>query len=87
MDRDAEPTNKADVDGHIDVRDLIAQFMNGQGEGEASNLEFATNSLSGLQAARDEECPICFEPMDPPMIVPSCMHNTFVHLIQQKYLY
>jgi DNA repair protein RAD5 len=75
------------IEADLDVNNLIAQFAKGDhgddnanGNGEA----FAQNVLDDLIAAQkdtegdSQECPICLEIMDPPMIVPKCMHRMYV---------
>ncbi|KZT62310.1 hypothetical protein CALCODRAFT_426276 [Calocera cornea HHB12733] len=74
-----------DIEADLDVNNLIAQFTKGNQEGDESTTNgdaFAKNVLDDLIAAQNdedgssEECPICLEIMDPPMIVPNCMHRT-----------
>ncbi|KZO93169.1 hypothetical protein CALVIDRAFT_486163 [Calocera viscosa TUFC12733] len=74
-----------DIEADLDVNNLIAQFAKGDrgpDVGTANGDAFAKNVLDDLIAAQNDdegnsdECPICLEIMDPPMIVPNCMHRT-----------
>jgi DNA repair protein RAD5 len=69
---------KLDRDGEVNVDDLIARYMK---EGAATNDSdnsvptFAQLNVVALKNA-EQECPICLEPMDPPVLAPRCMHST-----------
>lgn len=68
----------ADRSGEVDVDDLISRYMSG-GNNEASNEAgptFAQLNIAALQENNEQECPICLEPMDPPVLAPKCMHST-----------
>ena len=66
-------------DAEIDLQSLIAQFTSGEtGDVDDVQANFATRVLGGLQVEDDQECPICMEVMDPPVLAPKCMHKTYV---------
>ena len=61
-------------DGAVDVDALIKRF--GDGETLAGdNKIFAEGVLNTLGQEFDAECPICFDAMDMPVIIPNCMHQ------------
>ncbi|KAI0068064.1 hypothetical protein BV25DRAFT_1793364 [Artomyces pyxidatus] len=65
-------------DGAVDVEQLIKRFTeNENGEGGTTNGNaYAENALNNL--GKDEnlnECPICFDVMQTPMMFPRCMHK------------
>ncbi|KAF5385213.1 hypothetical protein D9615_001117 [Tricholomella constricta] len=63
-------------DGAVDVNEMIRQFADNESVGEgSSNNSFAEEVLSNLADAEAEECPICLDVMDTPMIIPGCMHQ------------
>ena len=70
---------KLDRDGEVNVDDLIARYMN---EGATTNGSdnsvptFAQLNVAVLKNSAEQECPICLEPMDPPVLTPRCMHST-----------
>ena len=58
----------------IDVKELIKKF----GEGEnavADSKVYAEGVLANLGQEEDSECPICFDVMETPAILPDCMHQ------------
>ena len=66
------PTS-ANGNGTIDVKELIQRF----GEGEnavGDNKVYAEGVLANL-GQEDAECPICFDVMETPAILPDCMHQ------------
>ncbi|KAG5643141.1 hypothetical protein DXG03_001531 [Asterophora parasitica] len=63
-------------DGAVDVNDLIRRFAENESAGEGSTKNaFAEEVLSNLADAKAEECPICLDVMETPMIIPKCMHQ------------
>lgn len=78
--KDIESANrnfKSSGDGEVDVQRLIAQFTSGQDPNiDENQQEYAKAILESLHVQGDEECPICFEIMDPPMVAPNCAHQT-----------
>lgn len=76
-----EGDDQASQDAEIDLQSLIAQFTNGEtGAVDDKQANFATRVLDGLQVEDDEECPICMEVMDPPVLAPKCMHKSYVKI-------
>ncbi|CAG7847334.1 DNA repair protein RAD5 [Serendipita indica DSM 11827] len=65
----------ADRDGEVDVNDLIAEYMNGsRANGSDGTTSYAQLSVA-LQKETEQECPICMEICDPPVLSPLCMHS------------
>jgi hypothetical protein len=62
------------------VRDLISRYLHGMEDGGeivdgTTEPNFAQLNLDTLRSKEEQECPICLEPMDPPMLAPKCMHS------------
>ncbi|TDL28160.1 hypothetical protein BD410DRAFT_870386 [Rickenella mellea] len=57
----------------LDIEKLMESFSNGADH--ASNENYAQGILQGLGSQAEEECPICFDVMDCPMLIPGCMHR------------
>ncbi|KAG6854152.1 hypothetical protein C0991_010063 [Blastosporella zonata] len=63
-------------DGGIDVNDLIRRFADAEKAEEGSDKNrFAEEVLAKLADSEAEECPICLDVMEIPMIIPGCMHQ------------
>ncbi|KAH0591247.1 hypothetical protein H2248_001339 [Termitomyces sp. 'cryptogamus'] len=63
-------------DGSIDVDDLIRRFTDTERAEEGGDKSiFAEEVLAKLADAEAEECPICLDVMETPMIIPGCMHQ------------
>ncbi|GLB43501.1 putative HIRAN domain containing protein [Lyophyllum shimeji] len=71
---DDERTLSPDGEGSIDVNDLIRRFTDAETAGGGKNT-FAEEVLANLADAEAEECPICLDVMETPMIIPGCMHQ------------
>ena len=63
--------------GHIDVEELIEKFGNGENVVGDSKV-YAEGVLANLGQEEDVECPICFDVMETPVIMPECMHQWYV---------
>lgn len=76
LSSDAEGIN-ASSKGVIDVDSLVKQF--GEGNDSASDSKvFAEGVLANLDGEEGQECPICFDVMDTPTIIPNCLHQRYV---------
>ncbi|PSS29648.1 hypothetical protein PHLCEN_2v2796 [Hermanssonia centrifuga] len=65
---------KPEGSGSVDVNAMIKSFVSGDsldGKGNA----FAKDVLNSLGQDENVECPICFDVMDSPMIIPGCLHK------------
>ena len=63
--------------GAIDIKELIQRF--GEGENVVSDSKvYAESVLANLGQEENVECPICFDVMETPTILPECMHQWFV---------
>ncbi|KDQ12067.1 hypothetical protein BOTBODRAFT_57119 [Botryobasidium botryosum FD-172 SS1] len=72
----ADTDGTDDRSGKVDIDNLISQFTKDGNDGDTT---FAKHVLKGLDSngidLGDMECPICFEMMEPPVLVPVCMHS------------
>ncbi|KAI0334349.1 hypothetical protein GY45DRAFT_1318351 [Cubamyces sp. BRFM 1775] len=58
----------------VNVNELIERF--GKGENTAGDSKvYAEGVLANLGQEEDAECPICFDVMETPTILPDCMHQ------------
>ncbi|KAG6830349.1 hypothetical protein H0H92_001142 [Tricholoma furcatifolium] len=57
-------------DGAVDVNDLIQRFANGEKAEGTDKSTFAEEVLAKLADTEAEECPICLDIMETPMIIP-----------------
>ena len=59
------------------MEELIEQF--GKGENTVGDSKvYAEGVLANLGQEEDAECPICFDVMETPAILPACMHQWYV---------
>ena len=58
----------------VNVDDLIKDFTAGEPT-EGSKNVFAENFLTNIEKDDGQECPICFDIMQAPMIIPKCLHQ------------
>ena len=66
--------------GTIDVQELIEKF--GEGENSVGDSKvYAEGVLANLGQEEDAECPICFDVMETPVILPDCMHQWYVQVV------
>ena len=63
-------------DGSIDVNELMSRFADAEKVEEGGDKStFAEVVLAKLANAEAEECPICLDVMETPMIISGCMHQ------------
>lgn len=65
-------------DGTIDVNDLIRRFADTEKAEEGGDKSTFAEEVLAKLANTDteaEECPICLDVMETPMIIPGCMHQ------------
>ncbi|EMD42287.1 hypothetical protein CERSUDRAFT_79878 [Gelatoporia subvermispora B] len=74
MSRDDGGSREPSV-GLIDVNDLIERFSKGEGTNGDAN-KFAEQVLANLGDDDETECPICFDVMSEPMLIPQCAHKS-----------
>ena len=68
-------------DGKVDINTMIKQFATNQNALEGGGNAFAEGVLANLgDIESSEECPICLDVMQSPMIIPVCMHKWCVIL-------
>ena len=58
----------------VDVDAMIKSFADGDGSNGATQV-FAEEVLNTLGQEENPECPICFDVMQYPMIIPGCLHQ------------
>ncbi|OSD03366.1 hypothetical protein PYCCODRAFT_1366011 [Trametes coccinea BRFM310] len=58
----------------VDVKELIERFGKGDNVAGESKV-YAEGVLANLGQEEDAECPICFDVMETPAILPNCMHQ------------
>ena len=63
-----------DDNGEMSAGDMIRQFADGGGEDDGSKA-FAENVLAHLSEEDFDECPICLDVMERPMLLPGCFHK------------
>ena len=56
--------------GTVDINEVIRQFQ----KSEEDDSEYARNVLNNL-STKDEECPICMDVMEEPVLCPICAHK------------
>jgi hypothetical protein len=74
------PERAKDSHGDVEVGTLIPRHTdvtNGPEDGPSS--AFAESVLSRIQDADGQECAVCFDLMDLPVLVPNCMHSWWAH--------
>ncbi|KAF8514339.1 SNF2 family N-terminal domain-containing protein [Hysterangium stoloniferum] len=71
----AEVSKSDSSNGQVDIDALIAKFTEGDGERDTLPNTFAEGVLKGLDEAAGEECAVCLDLMDMPVLVPGCMHS------------
>ncbi|KAL1748936.1 SNF2 family N-terminal domain-containing protein [Schizophyllum fasciatum] len=70
----AEGPEPSKGDEQMSVDDMIKQFAADGGEDEGS-MAFAENVLAHLSEEDLDECPICLDVMERPMLLPGCFHK------------
>lgn len=62
--------------GQVDVDTLIAKFKTGTDDDtEAPSATFAEDVLTKLDEAHSQECALCLDLMDQPVLAPDCFHS------------
>ena len=67
---------KSSNGGLVDIDAMIKSFADGDGSHGASNA-YAEDVLNSLGQDETAECPICFDVMQSPMIIPGCLHQWY----------
>jgi len=67
-----------DDGGKVDVNDLIARFAQEGQSTDGGPNKFADNFMASLNGIDNADCPICFNEMEIPMVLPECMHQLYV---------
>ncbi|EJD03591.1 uncharacterized protein FOMMEDRAFT_81947 [Fomitiporia mediterranea MF3/22] len=61
--------------GIVDINELIGQLANGGQGSEETSGGYAQTVLNSLSMKEDEECPICMDCMQEPVLLPICAHK------------
>ncbi|PPQ79873.1 hypothetical protein CVT25_002929 [Psilocybe cyanescens] len=61
--------------GKVTINQLIQKFAEGDQSGEGSSTAFIEDFVTNLSGDDIAECPICFNEMEIPMVIPRCMHQ------------
>jgi DNA repair protein RAD5 len=70
-----------DDGGKVDVNDLIARFAQEGQSTDGGPSKFADNFIASLKGDDNADCPICFNEMEIPMVLPKCMHQLYVYFV------
>jgi DNA repair protein RAD5 len=73
-EEDDEGASTSSPGSNINVNEMIKQFADREGNGDGSNETYAQNVLANLKATGAEECPICMDVMEEPVLLPACAH-------------
>lgn len=82
-DDDDDDDNVVEVDaegnGPVDIDAMIAQFGLGadaedQNPSGSDNKKFAAGVLKDLKKVQDQECPLCLDTVQDPVLIPECHH-------------
>lgn len=57
----------------LDVDEMINRFMSSEAQVEENNT-FAVEALKGLKSIESQECPICLDTIQDPVLIPECHH-------------
>ena len=76
LSKDADGSETASEAGRssLNVNDMINQFAQSENNDD-SGASYAQSVLKNLSVDSDEECPICMDIMEEPVLIPLCMHK------------
>lgn len=74
LSQDDQSTPNESSSKFVDVDEIIKQFA---AYGEADNGTYAQSVLNNLSIKEDEECPICMDVMQEPVLIPACAHKGY----------
>jgi DNA repair protein RAD5 len=76
-DNDANATS---TNGAVDIDAMIKQFKEEETNGTlVKGNVFAEGVLANLSENSDNECPICLDVSETPVVIPGCMHQWYVY--------
>lgn len=78
LTKNVERALSPDDGGSVDVNDLIARFAQEGQSADGGPSKFADNFIASLKHEDNADCPICFNEMEAPMVIPKCMHQLYV---------
>jgi DNA repair protein RAD5 len=73
-----EPSPADSQDADISVNNIIKQWAEREENGGTGNESYAQKVLNNLETSGAEECPICMDIMEEPMLLPACAHFWYV---------
>ncbi|KAH9486419.1 DNA repair protein RAD5 [Psilocybe cubensis] len=59
----------------VTINELIEKFADGEQAGDGNSSAFVEHFVTNLSGNDLAECPICFNEMEIPMVIPRCMHQ------------
>lgn len=59
----------------FDIDELVKKFNSDADGNDSPNTAFAEGVLANLADDETTECPICFDVMETPTIIPGCAHQ------------
>ncbi|KAF9566925.1 DNA repair protein RAD5 [Agrocybe pediades] len=62
-------------DGKVSINELVERFAENGPSGEGQTNAFAENFIANLKVEDNADCPICFNEMEVPMVIPKCLHQ------------
>ena len=74
FDEDEDPNPFGSQDASISINNIIQQFAEREENGGNGNEAYAQSVLRNLKTTGAEECPICMDLMEEPMLLPACAH-------------
>jgi len=76
LTKDDERALSPSGDSQLNVTDLIKRLAEDGKASESNN--FAEQFIAGLAGDDNADCPICFNEIEIPMVIPKCMHQLCV---------
>ncbi|KIM47670.1 hypothetical protein M413DRAFT_22297 [Hebeloma cylindrosporum] len=75
LTKNVERALSPDDGGRVDVNDLVARFAQEGQSADGGPSKFADDFIASLEDDDNADCPICFNEMESPMVIPKCMHQ------------
>lgn len=84
-DTGGEGTSDEAASSSLNVNDMIKQFAQDE-DSDQTGETYAHTVLKNLSVEVDEECPICMDIMEDPVLIPVCMHKGYVLYLHDEAL-
>jgi len=72
---DDERALSPEGDGQVSIHELVERFAKDGPSGEGQVNTFAEDFVVKLDVDDNADCPICFNEMEIPMVIPKCLHK------------